>query len=145
MNNFEQEPLSEAQQTLRTLAEGAIERLKELPQPVVRVSGPIASGGYGYEENMRRFIAAQQKLREQGYTVFDYFEDNDDEEVIKELDVPWEEVMRHYHDPILKTGFITTVFMMPNWQDSNGAKWEHQHFLDNELEVAMVPEEWLSA
>ncbi|MCA9358489.1 hypothetical protein KC902_04485 [Candidatus Kaiserbacteria bacterium] len=60
---------------LQALAEGAIERLRRLPQPVVRVSGPITSGGYGYEENVRRFVLAQQKLRELGYTVFDYFED----------------------------------------------------------------------
>lgn len=30
---------------LQALAEGAIERLRRLPQPVVRVSGPITSGG----------------------------------------------------------------------------------------------------
>lgn len=122
---------------------GAVERLKLLPQPVVRVSGPITSGGFGYEENLRRFIKAQQVLRDKGFTVFDYFEDNDDEAVIKTLDISWEKVMELYHDPILATGLISEVYMMPRWQESNGARWEHEHFVQNNLKVGDVPEEWL--
>jgi hypothetical protein len=51
----------EKHQILKKLAGGAIERLGLLPQPVVRVSGPLTSGGFGYEENLRRFIIAQSK------------------------------------------------------------------------------------
>ena len=55
----------------------------------------------GYEENVRRFVLAQQKLRELfGYTVFDYFEDNTDEEVIKSLSLSGDVVMQYYHQPI---------------------------------------------
>ena len=129
---------------LNELAVGAIKRLENLPQPVVRVSGPITSGGFGYDENIRRFILAQQALRDQGYTVFDYFEDNDDEDVIKRLDVTPGEVMNFYHQPILKTGLITTVYMMPRWEDSGGARAEHKHFVSNNLEVELIPEEWFS-
>ena len=132
----------DTEKTLTTLAENAIKRLKRLPQPVVRVSGPLTSGGYGYEENLRRFITAQQKLRAMGMTVYDYFEDNDDEQVIKNLEIKGDEVIRLYHQPILETGLIGTVYMLPNWEDSEGAKAEYDHFVSNDLNVHFIPEEW---
>ena len=71
---------------LRELADGAIARLKQLSAPVVRVSGPLTSGGYGYDENLRHFIAAQNKLRDQNYTVFDYVKDDT---TIQTLGLAW--------------------------------------------------------
>tara|TARA_B100001989_G_scaffold247442_1_gene219652 strand:- start:1846 stop:2220 length:375 start_codon:yes stop_codon:yes gene_type:complete len=112
---------------MEEITTGAIERLKALPQPVVRVSGPITSGGFGYDENLKRFIRAQEILREKGFTVFDYFEDNDDEDVIKEHDLQ-EFVMEYYHQPILQTGLISAVYMMPKWEESGGATAERKHF-----------------
>ena len=132
------------QEILQQLAEGAIERLKALPQPVVRVSGPLTTGGYGYNENLRRFIVAQQKLREQGLTVFDYFEDNDDEDVIKTLDVSWDDVMDLYHQPILESGLITAVYMMPLSEKSKGATQEKSYFEKNNLEAHDIPEFWFT-
>lgn len=111
---------------------------------MVRVSGPLTSGGFGYEENLRRFVLAQEKLRESGYTVFDYFEGNHDEREIVPLNLPWEEVMKHYHNPILATGLLKTVFMMPCWQDSNGAKWEHQFATELGLEIKNISEDWFT-
>lgn len=131
------------QEILNNLASKAIERLRSLPQPVVRVSGPLTSGAYGYEKNLERFIKAQQIIKDKGYTVFDYFEDNDDESVIKKLDVTWEEVMEFYHNRILNSGLITSVFMMPFWEESNGAKSEHEYFVSNNLSIKNIPEEWL--
>lgn len=127
---------------LKKLASLAIDRLKELPQPVVRVSGPLTSGGYGYEENQRRFIVAQEKLREQGYTVFDYFEGNHDERHIIELSLPWEKVMEYYHRPIMATKLIESVFMMPRWKESNGATWEHQFAEELGLNIKPIPDSW---
>ena len=132
----------EKHQVLARLAECAIERLKELPQPVVRVSGPLTSGGYGYDENLRRFLLAQEKLRFEGYTLFDYFEGNHDESQIVPLQLPWEEVMEYYHRPIMATKRISTVFMMPRWQESNGAKYEHAHAEELELTIKEIPEAW---
>lgn len=134
----------EKQQRLHELADIAIARLRELPQPVVRVSGPLTSGGYGYEENHRRFLFAQAKLRDQGYTVFDYFEGHHDEAQIVELELPWEEVMEHYHHPIMATGLITTVFMMPKWRESNGATWEHQFAEELGLQIRPIPDSWFA-
>lgn len=136
--------MNTAHDILDELAEQAIERLRQLPQPVVRVSGPLTSGGFGYEKNLQRFIKAQQVLRDKGFTVYDYFEDNDDETVIKNLGVSWEEVMRHYHAPILATGLISTMYLMPRWEESNGANWEHEYFVKNKLATENIPEAWLA-
>ncbi len=134
--------IEQKQQKLTDLANQAIIRLRELPAPVVRVSGPLTSGGYGYEENQRRFIIAQQKLRADGYTVFDYFEGNHDERHIVSLELPWEAVMEYYHKPIMATGLISTVFMMPRWQESNGARWECEYAEALGLQIQAIPEDW---
>lgn len=132
----------EKQQKLSELADKAIETLKKLPQPVVRVSGPLTSGGCGYEENLRRFVLAQRKLQSEGYTVFDYYGDGYDERQIISLKLPWEEVMEHYHKPILATKLITTVFMMPMWETSHGATWEYAFAKSLGLEVRTIPSSW---
>ena len=129
---------------LRVLANGAIARLTQLPAPVVRVSGPLTSGGYGYDENLRRFIVAQEKLRDVGYTVFDYFEGNHDERHIIPLQLAWEEVMEHYHLPIMQTGLITTMFMMPLWEGSNGARSEHAFAAKTGMTIEYISEEWFT-
>lgn len=132
----------EKNNVLKNIANDAITRLSELPTPVVRVSGPLTSGGYGYVENQRRFIMAQQKLRSEGYTVFDYFEGNHDERQIVALGLPWEDVMENYHRPIMATRLITVVYMMPRWEESNGAMWEHRFAEALGLEIRQIPEAW---
>lgn len=135
---------AEKVEILKSLADGAIERLKKLPQPVVRVSGPLTSGGFGYEENLKRFLQAQEKLDSQGYAVFN-FENNYDEQQIAALNISdWKEIMNHYHDPILSTGLIKTVFMMPKWRESNGATWEHERATELGLQIRTIPESWFA-
>jgi len=111
---------------------------------VVRVCGPLTSGGFGYEENKRIFLVAENALKQKGYTVFDYFDGNDDEGHIAAMGLPWEEVMEHYHKPILESGLIETAFFLPHWRESNGAKWEHQ-FIEEipNMKIRSFPEEWL--
>lgn len=134
----------EKHQILKTLAGGAIERLKTLPQPVVRVCGPLTSGGLGYDENLKLFMKSELVLKEKGYTVFDYFEGNHDERQIVALNIPWEEVMEHYHKPILLAGLIDTAFFLPRWRESNGATWEHEFIIENtNTKVRSFPAEWL--
>ncbi|MEX0917933.1 MAG: DUF4406 domain-containing protein [Candidatus Paceibacterota bacterium] len=137
-------PDTKGEELMAELAQKAIERLKTLPPPVVRVFGPLTSGGRGYDENLRRFNEATRILREKGYTVFDYF-DTDDEERIKEANLPWETVMEYYHRPILETGLISKGFFLPDWESSNGATWEYALMtaLPN-METEAFPEEWFN-
>jgi Domain of unknown function (DUF4406) len=135
---------SKKHQKLRELAAGAIERLRALPPPVVRVCGPLTSGGFGYEENKRTFLVAETVLKEKGYTVFDYFDGNDDEDYIAGMGLPWLEVMEYYHKPILESGLITTAFFLPHWRESNGATWEHEFIAHIPLmKIRSFPAQWL--
>lgn len=130
---------------LNQLASRAIARLEALPQPVVRICGPLTSGGAGYEENLKRFERATSYLTEQGYTVFDYFAD-DDEEYLKELDIPWETIMEHYHKPILETELLTTAFFLPDWKSSRGASWEHDFIANNtDMNIEYLSDDVLTA
>lgn len=128
---------------LHSLANGAVARLKLLPAPVVRVCGPLTSGGYGYDENLRRFRVAEERLKHEGKTVFDYFANNSDELHIKDAGIPWELVMEHYHKPILSSGLIAKAYFMPKWQTSNGASWERD-YIENftAMQIAELGEEW---
>ncbi len=137
---------AEKHNVLQALAEAAISRLRALPQPVVRVCGPLTSGGFGYEENKRIFLVAEKVLKQKGFTVFDYFEGNDDEDHIAAMGLPWEEVMEDYHKPILESGLIETAFFLPRWRESNGATWERE-FIEAipQMKIRPFPEEWLKS
>lgn len=112
------------------LAEAAILRLRKLPKPVVRICGPLTSGGNGYDANLALFKKAEQILIERGFTVFDYFTDNHDEEEICEMSLDWKTVMDLYHQPILAANILDTAFFLPDWQNSKGSCWEHD-FITN--------------
>jgi hypothetical protein len=134
--------MTQAQETLSALAEKAIERLRALPQPVIRLCGPLTTSAYGYEDNLKRFLKGQEILREKGLTVFDYFEGHDDEEVIQSLNLPWEEVMQYYHRPIMETGLIKEAYFLPRWEFSNGATLEHTYAKEFGLRIHDFPEDW---
>lgn len=135
----------EHKQLLEKLAQKAVERLQTLPQPVVRACGPLTSGGFGYEENLRRFRIAEEKLKAEGKVVFDFFDGHDDEEVIKEAGIDWPTVMEYYHKPILASGLIQTAYFMPRWQESNGATWEHNYIKQHtSMKIFELEEAWLT-
>lgn len=135
----------EKHKKLADIAEEAIERLRKLPTPVVRVCGPLTSGGLGYDANLKLFQKANTVLGAKGYTVFDYFEGHHDERKIIELNLPWEDVMEYYHKPILEANLIETAFFLPRWRESNGATWEHDFISKNtKTKIRSLPEEWLS-
>ncbi len=128
---------------LTTLADDAITRLSKLPQPVVRVCGPLTSGGYGYNENLRRFRIAEERLKHEGQIVFDYFKGNSDEIMIKDAGIPWTDVMEYYHKPILASQLIKKAYFMPKWETSNGAKWEREFISKSTtIEIAELSDEW---
>jgi hypothetical protein len=42
----------------------------------------------------------------------------------------------------METGLIKTVFMMPKWRESNGAKWEHELAEKIGLQIRFIPDDW---
>lgn len=127
-------------QKLEKLAKETIDELKKMPQPVVRVCGPLTTGGFGYEENARRLTAATAELKRRGYSVFDW---EPSEIHIKDMNVPHAVVMEKFHKPVLASGYIKTAFFLPKWEESKGTTQERSFVKEStHMTIEEFPEEW---
>lgn len=98
----------------------AIADLKALPPPIVRLSGPLRTGGDGYEVNQRRFKTGEALLRSRGLTVYGY-------EKFKEvIQANYDLHFEHFNIPILQSGLIRSIFFLPGWETSGGASYERK-------------------
>jgi len=133
---------AEEREVLGRLAEETIKFLKTLPQPIVRVCGPLTTGGFGYEENARRLAKAEEILEKKGYTVFKF---GDAEASIKDKGYSHAAVMDLFHKPVLKSGLLQEAFFLKGWNESTGATIERET-CENETPIAVTdfPEEWFS-
>lgn len=138
---MEQQQSEEQQiEQLHTLVQEEIARLKEMSQPIARVCGPLTSGGgLGYEKNAERLTRATDILKERGYSVWDWAPS---EVYIKDMTLPWPTIMEEFHKPILQSGYITEAFFLPSWEQSNGAKAEHDYAETAHVAVKEFPEAW---
>lgn len=129
-------------QKLEQLVQETVEELKRMAQPVVRVCGPLTTGGFGYEENARRLDAATAELKRRGYSVFDW---GPSEEHIKNMNVPHATIMEKFHGPVLASGYIKTAFFLPRWEESKGASWERDFVREStHMTIEEFPEEWFA-
>lgn len=126
--------------TLKSLLEKELFELKS-KKNVVRVCGPLTSGGFGYEINAERLSQATKKLISKGYSVWNY---ETSEKYIKPLNLKWETIMEDFHIPILRSGFIKKAFFIQNWESSNGAKVEYNQCRLLGIECELFPEEWFN-
>jgi hypothetical protein len=128
--------------TLRALAERTVEQLRGMAQPIVRVCGPLTTGGKGYEENAARLVRAEEILEEKGYTVFRF---GDAEESIKDKGFSHAAVMEEFHQPVLESNLISEAFFLPEWEKSKGATWERDFIRDHtSMKINEFPEEWFA-
>ena len=126
---------------LQKLAADTIESLKKAKQPIVRVCGPLTTGGFGYDENARRLEKAEQYLEEHGHTVFKF---GDSEAHIKGKNYEYNAVMEQFHQPILQSGLISEAYFLPGWEQSRGTTWERNFIKDHTtIVIKEFPEEWL--
>ena len=111
------------EEILAALAENTIKHLGALPQPIVRVCGPLTTGGFGYNENALRLERAEEELAKQGATVFRF---GDAEKEIQGKGYEHQAIMDHFHKPILASGLIATTYFLPRWEESKGAGIERE-------------------
>ena len=110
----------------------ALRVISRVPAPVGEVCGPMTSGGFGSTEaNFRLFRAVIDRLSRR-LNIFDQ--------------MPFEGTMSrifkaqpaHTHDgdirlleefylPIFQSGLVSTLYFMPNWRTSRGARWERRN------------------
>jgi hypothetical protein len=125
---------------LKALAERELKRIEQLPQPVVRVCGPLTCDGpEGYERNANRLAQAEQILQSRGMTVWTFGEA---EEEIFGRDYDHGNIFNYFHKPILESGLIKEAYFLPRWDESNGATLERNIATEAQVAIKEFPEEW---
>lgn len=124
---------------LRSLAEKTMTHLETLPQPIVRVCGPLTTGGFGYEENTKRLEQAEQILHDKGMTVFRF---GDSEMEIQGKGYSHAAIMDEFHQPILASGLIADTYFLSGWEASQGATIERDLARKYDIGIKEFPEEW---
>lgn len=127
---------------LRGMLEGLVSEIERLKAPVVRLCGPITTGGAGYEENIKRFERAEAVMKEKGFSLVEF---GPVEELAKEHAFPHEMWMEEFHKPLLESGKIHVAYFLPGWEGSRGSVWE-KDFIEKHtnIKVEYFPEEWFA-
>jgi len=104
--------------------------MKRMPQPMIQVCGPIATGGLGsIETNLHAFNETIKKLQADGFTIFDQMPYED---TMQRLKANYSETNHHkgifedFYWPVFHSGLVSAFYFMPNWQTSKGATMEHE-------------------
>jgi hypothetical protein len=128
---------------LQQLAERELAIIAALPQPVVRVCGPLTCDGPdGYARNAQRLEQAEIILTERGNTVWS-FTASEADIVGKGFD--HDHIVTYFHTPVLQSGLIAAAYFLPRWQESGGARREYELALQNNIEIIDFPEEWFAS
>lgn len=125
---------------LISLCKREIEKIAKMPQPVVRVCGPLLSDGPdGYARNARRLSDAEKILKSQGMTVWT-FEESESE--IYNKGFAHKNILKYFHEPILASGLIKEAYFLPRWERSTGATEERKIAESANVVIREFPEEW---
>ena len=131
---------SEEINALKSLAKRELERIEQMPKPVVRVCGPLTCDGpEGYERNAQRLADAEQILQSRGMTVWTFGESEDE---IFGKGYTNENIFEYFHKPVLASGLIETAYFLPRWDESNGATLERNIATEAQVAIQEFPEEW---
>lgn len=131
----------EEKEILGNLADSVIEQLKKMKTPIVRVCGPLTTGGFNdYDKNAKRLRLAESILISKGYTVCEF---GPAEESIKDKGFSHSAIMDVFHKKVLDSGLIGEAFFLNGWESSKGASMEHALCKATEKIVTVdFPEVW---
>ena len=101
----------------------------KMPEQLVQVYGPVATGGLGsVEANLNAFNDSIKELQSQGLNVFDQMPFEEPMQKLKKKMTVEEcvnSILNDFYLPIFKSGKISKFYFMKGWESSNGAKCEH--------------------
>ena len=116
---------------------------EDRPHEIAQVCGPISTGGlFNRERNLVRILSAIATLkRGGGMLVFNQivFEEHFRrvEEIhgkgIKDVLLPT------FYQPLFYAGHVNRLYMLPDWQRSRRASWEHRMAKNLGIEVVYLP------
>ncbi len=132
LSYFSAQELAEIDQaaSYSTLCGYALEVLKRMPPGVHMVCGPITTGGAGSPEaNLKRFSGAIDILHRYNYNVFTQMPFEGPMHRLQSLDNHSQasalQLLTEFYLPVFKSGKVTYLCFLPDWQTSFGASWEH--------------------
>ncbi len=134
-------------ETYADMKEIALQMLKDLPQPVVQLCGPLTTGGRGsFEANIEMFNEGIQFLAKQDKTIFDQ----------RPFEIPMQklkavrkdsgyayELLNEFYLPIFESGYVKELYFLPGWENSVGACWEHEQAQRLEITISYLPKDLL--
>lgn len=127
---------------LLELARSEIAKIRLLPQPVVRVCGPLTCDGpAGYERNANRLMMAEEILQSRGATVWSFIES---EKQIVGKGFDHDNIVTYFHKPVLASGLIRAAYFLPRSELSNGARRERSLCQEAGITTHEFLEEWFT-
>ena len=142
----------EALEAARSYEEAAIVAIEHLGRlcreygPLVQICGPISTGGLGdRERNLKRLSKYVDACHMQGFGVFNqlHFEG-----IVKRFSPDHgpqsydPTILPNFYEPVLRQGFITRLYFLPDWETSEGAKYERRLGERFKIEMQNYPREW---
>lgn len=124
---------------LYIIAERIIYRMDK---PFIQICGPIATGGLGsIKANLNIFNKTIIQLQEKGLNIFDQMPFERPMQKLKEKLAPneyLESILTDFYMPIFKSGRVSSLFFLQNWESSRGAKWEHEKAKELGLKIVYL-------
>lgn len=148
---IDQKKLDSAQ-TFEELADIGLSMLKQISlsgKPIVQICGPISTGGFGnHKKNLAYLEKAIEVANKKGLQVFDQTPFDDAMAKLSEKYAKTEgytlPILETFYKKIFKSGLITKVIFLPDWQSSKGATWERNVASQFHMKVEDYPKEWLA-
>lgn len=126
-----------------------LKRMQLVDRHIVQICGPISTGGKGsLEENVKYFKKAQNIAIQKGLNVFDQIPFTDSIiRLVNEMNVSKGDycfdILHKFYRGVFASKMITEFIFLPKWQESTGAKWEHEEASLHGISVKDYPIDWL--
>ena len=119
----------------------ALDMIKEY-ENMVFISGPVSSDtASGKMKNLLAFDFALLKAKKEGHNVFNFLPFENLFSQFCEIhagdgnEYPGKVLIERFFYPLMETGKCKSLFQLPGWQDSFGAKMEHLKAVELGLEI----------
>ena len=117
--------------------------LSRMPQPIGQVCGPLTTGGQGsLDKNDDVLQAAIDKLRSEGKNIFNQLPFEKMMQRLRKALEPTRysmELLKTFYLPLFKSGKISILYFLPDWEGSIGSNWEHNQAKELGLEIVYLP------
>ena len=118
----------------------ALRVMKQTPQPLHQVCGPISTGGLGnLEANLKEFDRAIEYFSKH-VNVFDQVPFEGPMQELKKQET--KSLMQTFYKPLFTSGYIHKLLFLPGWETSTGAQTEMRWAKKYGIAYIQLPTDW---